>query len=253
MPGAALLVSLGAFLSAYAGGYLALRAVRYVGIIIAIGAGIRIGAAFFDLIPEAVAYLGSLQTAMLWTAIGFLAFYAVDKLTTLHVGHETASELDHDDASHQHVGVAGAVGMGIHSFLDGVALAAGLAVGGGTAIVIAAVVIIHRFSDGIGVVSFLLAGRVPSQIAYRWLTLVAVAPIAGVLLGLDLHGPGRSARRVARLLRRVLPLRRRRRAPARGPSSRPVALDRADDHRRRDRDLRLLGGGRRHRRRGALT
>ena len=70
--------------------------------------------------------------AMLWTAIGFLAFYAIEKLTTLHVGHETAAELDHDEATHQHVGVAGAVGMGIHSFLDGVALAAGLAVGGGT-------------------------------------------------------------------------------------------------------------------------
>jgi len=189
MPAAALLVSLGAFLSAFAGGFLALRAVRYVGIIIAIGAGIRIGAAFFDLIPEAVEHLGSLQTAMLWTAIGFLAFYALDKLTRLHVGHETASELDHEDESHQHVGVAGAVGMGIHSFLDGVALAAGLAVGGGTAIVIAAVVIVHRFSDGIGVVSFLLAGRVPTKVAYRWLTLVAVAPIAGVLLGAIVHVP----------------------------------------------------------------
>ena len=66
--------------------------------IIAIGAGIRIGAAFFDLIPEAIEHLGSLQMAMLWTAVGFLAFYAIDKLTTLHVGHETAAELDHDDA-----------------------------------------------------------------------------------------------------------------------------------------------------------
>ena len=189
MPAAALLVSLGAFLSAFAGGWLALRAVRYVGIIIAVGAGIRIGAAFFDLIPEAVRYLGSLQMAMLWTAIGFLAFYVIDKLTSLHVGHETSAELDHDEASHQHVGVAGAVGMGIHSFLDGVALAAGLAVGGGTAIVIAVVVIVHRLSDGIGVVSFLLAGRVPLPIAYRWLTLVAIAPIAGVLLGTLVHVP----------------------------------------------------------------
>ena len=119
---------------------LALRAVRYVGVIIAIGAGIRIGAAFFDLIPEAVEHLGSLETAMLWTAFGFLAFYAIDKLTALHVGHETAAELDHDEATHQHVGVVGAVGMGIHSFLDGVALAAGLAVGGGLGIVIAVVV-----------------------------------------------------------------------------------------------------------------
>jgi ZIP family zinc transporter len=189
MPAAALLVSFGAFLSAFLGGWFALRAVRFVGIIIAVGAGIRIGAAFFDLIPEAVAYLGSLDVAMLWTAIGFLAFYAIEKLTTLHVGHETAAELDHDAAMHQHVGVAGAVGMGIHSFLDGVALAAGLAVGGGTAIVIAVVVIVHRFSDGIGVVSFLLASRVPRPIAYRWLTLVAVAPIAGVLLGVVVSVP----------------------------------------------------------------
>jgi zinc transporter, ZIP family len=189
MPYAALLVSFGAFASAFLGGWMALRAVRYVGVIIAIGAGIRIGAAFFDLIPESVEYLGSLATAMLWTAIGFLAFYVIDKLTSLHVGHEAAAELDHDEASHQHVGVAGAVGMGIHSFLDGVALAAGLAVGGGTAVVIAAVVIIHRFSDGIGVVSFLVAGRVPMHVAYRWLTLVAIAPIAGVLLGLVVQIP----------------------------------------------------------------
>ena len=180
---AALAVSFGAFISAFAGGWLAIRAVGYVGIVIAVGAGIRIGAAFFDLIPEAIAYLGSIDAAMLWTAIGFLAFYAIEKLTTLHVGHETAAELDHDEAMHTHVGTAGAVGMGIHSFLDGIALAAGLAVGGGTAIVIAVVVIVHRFSDGIGVVSFLLASGMPSSVSYRWLTLVAIAPVAGVLVG----------------------------------------------------------------------
>lgn len=189
MLGAALLVSMGAFASAFAGGWLALRAVRYVGAIIAVGAGIRIGAAFVDLIPESVDRLGSLDAAMLWTAIGFLAFYAIEKVTTLHVGHETAAELDHEDASHEHIGRAGAIGMGIHSFLDGVALAAGLAVGGGIAVVIAAVVIIHRFSDGIGVVSFLLTGRTPTALAYRWLTVVAIAPIAGVLSGTIISPP----------------------------------------------------------------
>src|SRR5215210_1669883 len=120
----------------------------------AVAAGIRVGAAFFDLIPEAADYLGSLDAAMLWTAIGFLAFYAIDKVTNLHVGHETSAELDHEAVDHQHIGVVGATGMGVHSFLDGVALAAGLAVGGGIAIILAAVVIVHRFSDGIGVVSF---------------------------------------------------------------------------------------------------
>jgi len=181
----AILVSAGAFLSAFVGGIVALRAVRHVGIIIAIGAGIRIGAAFFDLIPEASELLGnSLDTVMLATAVGFLAFYGIEKLTAVHVGHEAAAELDHGDAAHRHVGVIGASGMSLHSFLDGVALAAGLAVGGGLGLVIAVVVIVHRFSDGISVVSMLLASKTPVREAYRWVSVVAIAPVLGVLLGL---------------------------------------------------------------------
>ena len=186
----AILVSAGAFLSAFAGGLLALRAVSQVGMIIAIGAGIRIGAAFFDLIPEASLLLGgSLDTVMLATAVGFLAFYGIEKLTAVHVGHEAAAELDHGDAAHRHVGLIGASGMSIHSFLDGVALAAGLAVGGGLGLVIAVVVIVHRFSDGISVVSLLLASRTPVREAYRWVSLVAIAPVLGVLLGLAVTIP----------------------------------------------------------------
>lgn len=190
MPLTAILVSAGAFLSAFAGGLVALRAVRQVGMIIAVGAGIRIGAAFFDLIPEAASLLGgSLDAVMLSTAVGFLAFYGIEKLTAVHVGHEAAAELDHGQATHRHVGVIGASGMSLHSFLDGVALAAGLAVGGGLALVIAVVVIVHRFSDGISVVSMLLASRTPRGETYRWVTLVAVAPVVGVLLGLVLTIP----------------------------------------------------------------
>ena len=186
----AILVSAGAFLSALVGGMLALRAVRSVGLIIAVGAGIRIGAAYFDLIPESVEHLGgSLDRAMIFTAVGFLAFYSIEKLTSLHVGHETASELDHGDAAHRHVGLIGASGMSLHSFLDGVAVAAGLAVGGSLGLIIAVVVVVHRFSDGIGIVSLLLASRTPMSEAYRWVLVVAVAPVAGVALGLLLPIP----------------------------------------------------------------
>jgi ZIP family zinc transporter len=158
--------------------------------IIAVGAGIRIGAAYFDLIPESAELVGgSLDTVMLATAVGFLAFYGIEKLTAVHVGHEAAAELDHGEAAHRHVGVIGATGMSLHSFLDGVALAAGLAVGGPLASVIAAVVVVHRFSDGISVVSMLLASRTPPREAYRWVAIVAVAPVFGVLLGLVLPVP----------------------------------------------------------------
>jgi zinc transporter, ZIP family len=186
----ALLVSASAFASALAGGLLAMRAVTQVGLIIAFGAGIRIGAAYFDLIPESVEHLGgSLDLAMIFTAVGFLAFYAVEKLTSLHVGHETASELDHGEAAHRHIGFIGAAGMSLHSFLDGVALAAGLAVGGGLGLVIAFVVVVHRFSDGIGIVSLLLASKTPRDEMIRWVGLVAVAPVVGVIVGLIIPVP----------------------------------------------------------------
>jgi ZIP family zinc transporter len=186
----ALLVSASAFASALAGGVLAMRAIGQVGLIIAFGAGIRIGAAYFDLIPESVEHLGgSLDQAMIFTAVGFLAFYAVEKVTTLHVGHETASELDHGEASHRHIGFIGAAGMSLHSFLDGVALAAGLMVGGGLGLVIAFVVVVHRFSDGIGIVSLLLASRTPREQMVRWVGLVALAPVVGVVVGLLIPVP----------------------------------------------------------------
>ena len=185
----ALLVSTGAFASALAGGFLALRAVRQVGLLIALGAGIRIGAAYFDLMPEAVEHLGSIDAAMVFTAVGFLAFYAIEKLTALHVGHETATELDHGDAEHRHIGLIGGIGMSLHSFLDGVALAAGLTVGGGLGLVIAVVVVMHRFSDGIGIVSLMLASRMPRDEMVRWVGLVALAPVVGVVIGLVLPVP----------------------------------------------------------------
>ena len=117
---------------------------------------------------------------MVATAFGFLAFYAIEKLTTVHVGHEAAAELDHGEAAHRHVGLVGATGMSIHSFLDGVALATGLAVGGGLGLVIAVVVVVHRLSDGISVVSLLAASRVPRDVAMRWVAVVAIAPVLGV-------------------------------------------------------------------------
>jgi ZIP family zinc transporter len=189
LPLTALLVSTGAFVSALFGGFLAMRAVRQVGLLIAFGAGIRIGAAYFDLMPEAVEHLGSLDLAMIFTAVGFLAFYAIEKLTALHVGHETATELDHGEAQHRHIGLIGGIGMSLHSFLDGVALAAGLTVGGGLGLVIAVVVVMHRFSDGIGIVSLMLASHMPRDAMFRWVGLVALAPVVGVVVGLLLPVP----------------------------------------------------------------
>jgi ZIP family zinc transporter len=180
MPPLLVALSATAILSALTGGVLALRVVRLVGYVIAIGAGIRIGAAFFDLLPESVELLGNeVALAMVFAAVGFLAFYIVEALTVLHLGHETASELDHGEVAHQHLGFLGAVAMSTHSLLDGVAMAAAFQASPELGLVVGLVVVIHRFSDGIGIVSLLLANQVPQATAMRWVFLVSLAPVVG--------------------------------------------------------------------------
>ena len=165
------------FLSTLAGGIVALRATTHVGLIIALGAGVRIGAAFFDLAPESARELGSLESAMLWAGVGFLAFYMLERLTLLHVGHEHGQVLDR----HEHVGILGAGGMSVHSFLDGVAIGAAFHAGAEIGLLVALVVVLHDFSDGIGTVSVLVANSASRQTAIRWLLVDAAAPMLGAL------------------------------------------------------------------------
>jgi zinc transporter ZupT len=182
-----LLVALMTFLSTLAGGYIALRATTHVGMIIALGAGVRIGAAFFDLAPESARELGTLDEAMLWAGVGFLAFYILERLTLLHVGHEHGQVLDR----HEHVGILGAGGMSLHSFLDGVAIGAAFHAGAQIGLLVAVVVVLHDFSDGIGTVSVLFANSASRRTAIQWLAIDAAAPMLGALLtfALTVQGP----------------------------------------------------------------
>jgi zinc transporter ZupT len=172
-----LLVALTTFAATMAGGVFALRVTSHMGVVIALGAGVRIGAAFFDLAPESARELASLDTAMLWAGIGFLAFYILERLTLLHVGHEHGQVLDR----HEHVGILGAGGMSVHSFLDGVAIGAAFHAGTEIGLVVAVVVVLHDFSDGIGTVSVLMASGATRRTAFRWLMVDAAAPVVGAL------------------------------------------------------------------------
>ena len=163
------------FLSTLAGGIVALRSTKQLGLIIALGAGVRIGAAFFDLAPESARELDSIDNAMLFAGIGFLAFYLLERITLLHVGHEAG----HPVERHEHVGALGAGGMSVHSFLDGIAVGASFHASVELGIIVAAVVILHDFSDGIATVSVLLANDSTRATAFRWLVIDATAPVVG--------------------------------------------------------------------------
>ena len=164
---------------------------RHLGVILALGAGVRIGAAFFDLAPESAKALGSMDAAMLFAGIGFLAFYLLERLALLHVGHEAGMAVER----HEHVGTLGAGGMSVHSLLDGVAVGAAFHAGTELGLVVALVVVLHDFSDGIGTVSVLLANDAKPRTAFRWLVVDALAPVLGALsaFALTVEGPALGA------------------------------------------------------------
>jgi zinc transporter ZupT len=170
-----------AFAMTLAGGAFAFRYQRYLQPIMAFSAGLLIGVVFLDLVPEivSIAHTASVETRtlMLTLIAGFMGIFLLEKLTIIH------SEKTHDTPGHHHnVGLAGAIGLSFHSFLDGLAIGIGFQAGSEVGFVVLLAVVAHDFADGLNTVTFMLATR-----NNRWRTILllvvdALAPVAGALL-----------------------------------------------------------------------
>ena len=170
-----------AFGMTLAGGAFAFRYQRSLHMIMAFSAGLLVGVVFLDLIPEIseVAEQQSLpvRALMVMLIIGFLAIFLLEKLTIIH------SEKTHGAPGHHHaVGLAGAIGLSFHSFLDGLAIGVGFEAGMKVGVVVLVAVIAHDFADGLNTVTFMLATRNSRWRTIALLIVDALAPVAGALL-----------------------------------------------------------------------
>lgn len=169
-----------AFVMTLAGGIFAFRYRRYLLFIMAFSAGLLIGVVFLDLLPEvsAVAFAEALQMRglMMTLIAGFVAIFLLEKLTIIH------SEKQHDaPGHHHHVGLAGALGLSFHSFLDGLAIGVGFKAGTNTGFVVLLAVVAHDFADGLNTVTFMLAARNSKWRTFALLGIDAIAPVLGAL------------------------------------------------------------------------
>jgi zinc transporter ZupT len=169
-----------AFAMTLAGGAFAFRYQRYLHAIMAFSAGLLIGVVFLDLVPE-IAHAANdaqidMRTLMLTLIGGFLAIFLLEKLTIIH------SEKTHDAPGHRHnVGLAGALGLSFHSFLDGLAIGVGFQAGTEVGFVVLVAVLAHDFADGLNTVTFMLATRNSKWRTIALLVVDAVAPVLGAL------------------------------------------------------------------------
>lgn len=172
------------FLSTLAGGAVALRWPTRLELLMALAGGVVLGAALFDLLPEAVEQANEadidgaipIQVAL----IGYLAF---------HVGESWLHRHDAEDgAGHHHhasgaMGIAGAAGFTVHSFFDGLAIGLGFQIDTGVGVLVTLAVVGHDFADGLNTVSYLVAHGHSPRGQRGWLIACAVAPVLGALMG----------------------------------------------------------------------
>lgn len=170
-----------AFVMTLAGGAFAFRYQRYLHAIMAFSAGLLIGVAFLDLIPELFELASenslNVRTLMLTVIAGFAAIFLLEKLTIIH------SEKTHDSPGHHHhVGLVGAIGLSFHSFLDGLAIGVAFQAGKEVGFLVLLAVLAHDFADGLNTVTFMLATRNSRWRTVALLVVDALAPVAGALL-----------------------------------------------------------------------
>lgn len=176
-----LFISILASVAAFAGGMIALRFRDKLHLILGLSAGAVLGAALFDLIPEAIELGGStysVGTITTLTAVGFLLYLILDRVFSFHIHNNHDHELD----DHSTGGSLGAASFCLHSLIDGVAIGLAFQASSTIGAVVAIAVVAHRFSDGINTVGVILKHRGKDAHARTWLSAVAIAPLVGTAI-----------------------------------------------------------------------
>jgi zinc transporter ZupT len=177
---ATVLVLTGAtFCSTLGGGLVALRHRARLPLILGFTAGVLLGVVAFDLLPEIMRLVAATATPairpMVALVAAFLLFHVLEQGLVLRRSRGGGA----DAREHPSVGIAAALALIGHSFLDGVGIGIAFQVSSLAGVAVALAVIAHDFSDGLNTVSLLLLYRNPDRRAFRFLLADALAPLLG--------------------------------------------------------------------------
>lgn len=176
-----ILLAIASFASTLLGGIVGLKNRDKMHHLLGYAAGVLMGVVAFDLLPEIFQSVNELKqaptNAMLALVIGFIFFHIVEKSILIHYSQENEYEKHH----HPHVGLASALALSGHSFLDGVGIGLGFLAGERVGIMVALAVIAHDFTDGLNTVNMMILNRNRTKKTFIFLLVDALAPILGAL------------------------------------------------------------------------
>ena len=174
------------------GGYFVIRKEwprQYLQYFLALGSGYMLAVVFVEILPESVRLHG--PGAFFYVLIGFFLIHLFEHTIAphFHFGEET----HHEEFAHSHARKTVLLGLGIHAFFDGVAIAAGFLISTWLGAIIFFAVFLHKLPEGFTVASMVLASGQSRANAIRAAAILGGSTLLGVALTSILQGQLRYA------------------------------------------------------------
>jgi len=147
---------------------------KYSIYLVSFSAGVLIAFGLIILIPES---LELNKNSLLYVLLGFLIFYLLEHFIIHHPYHEP-SEREHS------VGKLAIIGLGFHSLIDGIVIAAGFEVSNELGLITTLAVVAHELPEGITSMAVLLHSKFKKSLSILLSFFVAIATPLGALLTL---------------------------------------------------------------------
>ena len=150
------------------------RGMQLLDALIAVAAGFMISVALTQLIPEALSRGGTAAPVVM--LVGYLAVHFTQHTLTshFHFGEETHSVTTA-------ISVSALAGLLMHTFVDGVAIAAGFTVGRELGLLVFIAVVLHKLPEGLAIASLFLAAGQPPRVAVAAAGALGLTTLLGVL------------------------------------------------------------------------
>jgi zinc and cadmium transporter len=155
----------------------------YLKYFVALGAGFMLATALVEVFPASLELHG--KDAAFLVLIGYLIIHFFEHTVTphFHFGEETHKE----QFAHGHRGYSVLIGLVIHTFFDGIAIASGFLVSNRLGWIIFVAIFLHKIPEGFTVASVMLASGQSRRLAWGASALLGAATFAGVLTMAVLH------------------------------------------------------------------
>lgn len=150
------------------------RGLKVIEGMVAFGAGYMLAIALVEVVPRAVERGGS--SAALFVLAGYLLVHLSQHTLTphFHFGEET-HRVTHS------AGVSALIGLLLHTFFDGVAIASGFLVSPGLGLLLFIAIFLHKLPEGVTISSIQVAGGTSPARALGSAALLGIATVVGVL------------------------------------------------------------------------